>query len=210
MVRKLSIIAAMFLGLNLAGQAADKRVGTSSNTPFTRGTNLLSLKMGLGSDYYFNYGNRHQKYNDGRSPIMGVAYEHGITDLLGIGYLGLGGEAGFAHAKQYVNKYWASQGNIFHFGMTCNYHFDFHMITKEPVFEKIDLYAGLGLFIRHEIRRITEDTNANYDGEIDYSRTDPIVNGCIGGRYFFTDNISAMVQLGTSLAFAETGLTFKF
>lgn len=209
MVRKLSIIAAMLLGLGLAGHAADTRVGTSSNTPFVKGTSILSIKMGAGSDYYFNFKRKNDHYNNGRSPVVALAYEYGISELAGIGYISLGAEGGLAHAKHYKSKDWASEANIYHIGMTCNYHFDFNMITKEPVFEKLDLYAGLGMFLRVEDRTATESTAHHFDGVIQYTRQDALVNGCIGARYFFTDKVAAMLQLGTSLAGIEAGVTFK-
>ncbi len=209
MKRRISIISAILLGLGLVAHAAESRVGTDSNSPFKKGTGLLSVKIGSGTEYYFDYGRKSHQYDAGRSPVLALAYEGGVSDLLGIGYIGLGVEGGYAHAKHYHNHFWASEADIYHVGMVGNYHFDFHMLTKEPVFEKIDLYAGLGFFFRYENRYATEGTNKDFEGVIQYNRSDYIFNGCIGGRYFFNDRISAMLQLGSSLTHADMGVTFK-
>ncbi len=209
MIQRLSIVVGLFFSLTLAGLAQEKTAGSDSNSPFKQGTSLLSLKMGVGTNYYFNEGRKYHKYDEGRTPVFALAYENAVSDLMGIGYIGLGVEGGYSHARQYDNKYWASEADIYHFGMIGNYHFDFHMITKEPFFEKVDLYAGLGLFFRFENRYATEDTNKDFEGVIQYKDNGYIFNVCLGGRYFFTDKISAMFQLGSGLTHADMGLTFK-
>lgn len=209
MIKKFLLTMSIIAGFATISLSAEEVAVANSNSPFIKETSLLSLKIGVGTDYYFNYSRKFHHYNNGHSPVFALAYEKGISDLLGIGYIGLGVEGGYAHGKQFSNRFWASEADIYHLGVITNYHFDFHTITQEPVFEKIDLYAGLGFFFRYENRYATEDTNKDFEGEIQYTHSGYIFNACIGGRYFFNDRVSAMLQIGSTLTHADFGVTFK-
>ena len=104
--------AVFVLGVLLSSAA----VQTSHAQVMKKGANILDVGLGLGYAL---------------SPF--VTYEVGVTDKLGIGYIGVGGSASMA--------FW-SGGTAFSIGPEANYHFDFGSFPPK----NLDLYAGLGIY----------------------------------------------------------------
>lgn len=210
-MKRIAFLVALFITAGTISFAqSDSKAGTSSSTPFQKGSNLLSLSMGVGHNSYFHKTRKYQEYNNGRLPIFALTYENGISERAGIGFISLGGELGYTHGKQYDNRFWASEADIYHFGIRSNYHFDWHMLTKEPIFEKLDIYAGLGFFFRFENRYATEDTNDNFDPEIQYTSTEYVFDAVLGARYFIAPHGAIMLQFGSGVSAFSLGGSLMF
>jgi|GEM_PF-3216461 len=183
----------------------------ASGTPFEQNTNTLTLKTGFFAKGYFDKVTGGWHDYDFRSPVVALKYENGISPLLGIGYLSLGGEFGYAYAR---DKYGdtdrlESVADIYHFGIRSNYHFDLYTVTREPIFEKLDVYAGIGMFARIENRCATEESTSNLD-DIQYVKTRGIVDVCVGSQYYVNDNIAVVTEFGLGIAHINLGATYRF
>ncbi|GAB4026321.1 hypothetical protein [Spirosoma koreense] len=84
----------------------------------------------------------------------------------------------------------------FDIGARGSYHFNELLKLAN---DKVDLYAGLGISY----------FSFSYGGAFDNYGT-VYVPIHLGGRYFFSDNVGAFAELGSSLATLKLGVTFKF
>ncbi len=173
---------------------------------FANKDNVITL--GFGVDPYYRNGYNHgwgngYKYT-GVGPIM-LTYERGITELLGIGRLGVGGSIGqsFYTSKWYSGIYESTErtSRTAVFGR-CAYHFDFGI-------DKMDVYAGVGagVYVYNETYK-TENPNDNYKSS----------RGNVGGghyifggiRYYFTDAFGVYAEVGHGITAINGGFAFKF
>jgi hypothetical protein len=124
---------------------------------------------------------------------LGASFEVGITDAISVG-----GQADYASGN-----YGSGLGfTAFYVGARGAYHLGELLKVNS---DKVDLYGGLGLGYR------SFSWKDGYNG-IGYSYGNGLdFNYFIGGRYFFSDNIGAVVELGYSgVSNARAGITFKF
>ena len=124
---------------------------------------------------------------------LGASFEVGITDAISVG----------AQADYASGNYGSGLGfTAFYIGARGAYHLGELLKVNS---DKVDLYAGLGLGFR------SFSWKDGYNG-VGYSYGSGLnVNYFVGGRYFFSDSIGAVVELGYSgLSNARAGLTFKF
>ena len=175
---------------------------------FEKGGNYITLGFGLDP-----YG-RANKYSAGINnkytalgPII-LAYERGITDVLGIGRIGVGGAVGqsFYTSKSYTND------NLYEYKSTryrtsiafrAAYHFEFGV-------EKMDVYAGIG----GAVHIITDSYTTNNPNDPNYAYKRGSVSGgpsVFGGiRYYFTNNFGVYAEAGYDISAVNGGLVFKF
>jgi hypothetical protein len=83
--------------------------------------------------------------------------------------------------------------NQFVFGPRGYLHYSF--------IDKLDTYTGLMLGL---------DYISWGRGSSDYTHTDFAWGWFIGGRYYFTDNLAAMLELGYSATYVNIGVAYKF
>ncbi|PWK27838.1 hypothetical protein LV89_01245 [Arcicella aurantiaca] len=124
---------------------------------------------------------------------LGASFEVGITDAISVG-----GQADYASGN-----YGSGLGfTAFYIGARGAYHLGEVLKINS---DKVDLYAGLGLGYRSfSWKDGYNGTGYSYGNGLDF-------NYFIGGRYFFSDNIGAVLELGYSgVSNARAGLTFKF
>lgn len=124
---------------------------------------------------------------------LGASFEVGITDAISVG-----GQADYASGN-----YGAGLGfTAFYIGARGAYHLGEILKINS---DKVDVYGGLGLGYR------SFSWKDGYNG-VGYSYGNGLdFNYFIGGRYFFSDNIGAVLELGYSgVSNARAGLTFKF
>lgn len=176
---------------------------------FEKGSNFITLGFGLdpyGRTNKISNGYGHK--NTAFGPII-LAYEHGITDLLGIGRIGVGGAVGqsFYTSKSFENK----MGSIYEYKSNRSrtsltfraaYHFDFGV-------DKMDVYAGIGGALH-----VYSDTEKYDEPGLLYDRKSVSVGGgpsIFGGiRYLFTPNFGVYAEAGYGLSALNGGLVFKF
>lgn len=189
------------LGIVIIGALLTFNVGAQS---FQNRTNVITL--GLGLDPYYKHVNvvapNYRKSAVG--PIM-LTYERGITELLGIGRIGVGGGLGqsFYTTKWLDNNYdnydRTSRTAIF---ARAAYHFDFGI-------EKLDVYAGVGggVYIDNTTR-VRENGFVASKATTTSPKGGPDVFG--GVRYYFTDAFGVYGEVGYGISAISGGLAFKF
>lgn len=175
---------------------------------FENGGNYITL--GFGVDPYGRSGVPGAGYgyrNAGVGPIM-LTYERGITELLGIGRIGVGGGvAQTFYTTKYTTAYWAagiheekhtrSRTSLV---VRAAYHFDFGI-------DKMDVYAGVGGAIH-----VFSDKNTSSYAPNNY-RSTSIGGGhyVFGGiRYYFTDNFGVYAEAGHGISAVNGGVVFAF
>lgn len=173
------------------------------------GTNVLSLGVGLGSSIGYT--------NSSQSPALSIQFEHGITEL-GSGVVSIGGYVGLKTYKYewsgtgyhfpegYYNYTYTQKWNYTIIGLRGAYHF-----TGLDV-DKVDLYGGVMLSYNILSYKYS-DTDPYYsDSYYNYGTYGSAAGFSIygGGRYFFTDNIGAFLELGYGISYLNLGLSFKF
>ncbi len=174
-----------------------------SENAFQKGTNMVNLGIGLGNVYWgAGYG------SSGLPFSLNASYEHGITDKLGIGYIGVGAEVGYASSKYSIDgtEAWKSTGILI--AARGSYHF----AIPGELGKKLDPYAGalLGYVI----------TNYSYDygygGTLGYGgptgKAGGIAAGVFAGaHYLFVPHVAVFGELGyTSFSILTLGISFKF
>jgi hypothetical protein len=123
-------------------------------------------------------------------PIQ-VSYEKAITDNIGVG-----GLVGFATKSTDLVGYKYRYTYLL-FGARANYHYQF--------IEKLDTYAGLTLGYNVASFKITP----SYPGSTATAGGGIFLAGQIGGRYYFTENLAASLELGYGIGYANIGIAYK-
>ena len=159
---------------------------------FEKGTMVLNMGVGIGSSVYSD------AYYQVIFPPVSASLEFGVAEhILEKGVIGVAGYFGFFSYKyEYSHSGWEASNFII--GARGNFHY--------PFVEKLDTYTGflLGCGIVSTENFGTE--------EIDYNKPSTGVQWAwyIGGRYFFTENIAAMIELGYGVTYVNFGVSWKF
>lgn len=162
--------------------------------PVEKGNKILNLGIGLGSTLYTG------SYYKSTMPPVSASLEYIIKDDLfnDKGAIGLGGYAGFAGFK-YDYLGWGYKYTNIIIGPRGYLHYNF--------LDKLDTYTGL--LIGYNIVKATEfgtSTGWSYNA----SSSGLIWSWFAGGRYFFTDNLAGMLELGYGIAYLNIGIALKF
>jgi len=191
------------LGIVFIGALLTFNVGAQA---FQNKTNVITLGAGF-DPYYSHYASYGYNYKKSAVGPFILAYERGITELLGIGRIGVGGSVGqsFYTSRSFDNNNYeyidrTSRTAIF---VRAAYHFDFGI-------DKLDVYAGVGggAYVRSETHK---SSNPNY---VFVSKKGGVVDGgptAFGGvRYYFTDAFGVYGEVGYGMTAISGGLAFKF
>lgn len=167
---------------------------------FQKGTNVVSAGIGLGSSI-LSYSGTSQ------TPAISLQYERGVWDVGGPGVISLGGYAGFKGYK-YSGKYgsynFEQKWNYTVIGVRSAYHYNGLKA------DKVDLYGGV--MLSYNILKYSYTDNSGqgvYSGAGSYGSAAGF-SIYIGGRYFFTDNLAAFMELGYGVAYLNLGVALKF
>ncbi len=175
---------------------------------FQNGGNYITL--GFGVDPYGKSGATSAGYgykHAGIGPIM-LTYERGITELLGIGRIGVGGGVAqtFYSSKYttagwggvYEEKYTRSRTSLV---FRAAYHFDFGV-------DKMDVYAGLGGAMHfYNDKRTSTNPNINYATKTEIGGGHYVFGGI---RYYFTDAFGVYAEAGHGISALNGGVVFAF
>jgi hypothetical protein len=136
-------------------------------------------------------------------PSINVSYEFLPFEKLGIGYIGLGGYAGYKHSNYDYGTY-EYKYNHWIFGVRGAYHFDFYDMNGIDFFNQFDVYAGVfaGFMIDND------DWNDDLS-DPDYGlsfRNDLFA----GARYNFIENIGVFTEVGYGINYFVFGIDFLF
>jgi hypothetical protein len=172
--------------------------------PFTKGINVLSGGIGLGSSLGgFT--------SSSQTPAFSAHYERAMWDAPGPGMVSLGGYIGFKSFK-YSNQYAVLTSRF-----TYNQKWSYTVVGVRSAYhynglksDEFDVYSGL--MLSYNILNYTyEDSNPSgvrfdntgYGSGMGFS-------WYAGGRYFFARNIAAFTELGFGVAYLTIGLAFTF
>ena len=188
-MKKITItLFAAFLALSLSAQ---------DNT-FLKGDKVANIAVGFGGGYY-------SAYSSGlsRVPFLSAAVDVGILDdVLDVGSIGVGGYIGYSSAKWENNSFgYGWKETNFVIGPRATFHY--------PLVDKLDTYAGVLL----AYRGVSWKETGNWTGFPGYNGGSGGIyfSGFLGARYYFTQNIAALVEVGSGgLALGNIGLSFKF
>lgn len=161
----------------------------AQNTTFTEGDKVLNLGIGVGSTLYTGslYGSS--------IPALSASLEFNVVDELfdENSSIGVGGYLGYAGYN------YKGAGSDFGFS---NFILGGRGALHYQFIEQLDTYAGLML----GYRIVSYNSNQfNLPGSGGF-----ISAFYIGGRYYFTDNIAAMLELGYGIAYLNIGVAIKF
>ena len=163
---------------------------------FKSGDNVLSLGLGLGSSLGGGYAYSSQ------SPAISIQYEHGQWDVGGPGTISLGGYLGFK-SFSHTNSHFTEKWSYTVLGFRSAYHFNMLDVKN------FDLYAGA--MLSYNIVSYSFDSHEPFYDNFGGSYGSALgLSIYIGGRYYFSQNIGAFLELGYGISYATIGGSFKF
>jgi hypothetical protein len=121
-------------------------------------------------------------------PPLSASFEVGVVDkIIDKGVIGVGGYLGFSSYKYVSYKL-----SNFVIGPRGTFHY--------PFINNLDTYAGL--MIGYNLYHDNWDYGPNYGGIVS--------SWFLGGRYYFSNNLAAMLELGYGVAYLNIGVALKF
>jgi len=179
---------AAILAFNLSAQ---------ENEIFSKGDKVLNVGIGFGGGYYSGYSSGYSK-----TPFLSASFDVGVFDgFLDKATVGIGGYVGFSSAKweSGFNYGWKETNLVIGPRGTFNYQF----------IDKLDTYAGI-LLAYHNVNWKETGNWAGY-GTYDSNSSGVYFSGFVGARYYLTENIAGMLELGSGgLSLATIGVAVKF
>ena len=163
---------------------------------FSKGDKEISLSLGYGTPWVFRDG-----YRTGLLPV-GIAFDIAASESLGPGVLGLGAYmAATTYSEEIENIFWDDEygrkASFIGLALRTSYHYKFA--------DELDTYAFLHLGAGYE------DWNAYGNvPPISLLDLDPGVRFMfgigVGAKYYFSDNICALAEVGYATALFKLGV----
>jgi len=197
MKRTTTIFFAFLLLIFFQLTAVPLMAGNSSSDVepiFRQGDKVLNLGLGIGSTLY-----RGRYYSTAIPPIS-ASFEMGVMDdfIVENLSLGVGGYFGFASSRYR----WAGFGE--EWGWNYNYIIlGGRAAVHYPFVEKLDTYTGLML----GINIVSSTTVGTVTGSA--SSGGLVYSWYAGGRYYLSDKIAVMGELGYGIAYLTIGVALK-
>jgi hypothetical protein len=155
---------------------------------YKQGDNVVSAMFGLGSS--ISYGSAKTDV-----PPLSVAFDYGFNENISlggiVGYTASSESGSIPFFGSYEFKY-----SDFIIGARGAYHYD--LLHNEM----IDTYGGLVLGYDVASASATGFGTAASAGGL-------VIGGFIGGRYYFTPNLGAQLELGYGIAYFNIGIAYK-
>lgn len=186
---------------------AQEKPAAAQSPSFGVGDQALALGFGLGIRYGY-------PDNTAISPSTVVIYDVGLVEVAGPGTMSIGGIAGFktarfTHTDASGGRVFRARWNNYLIGARAAYHF-----ALGPGFERLDLYAGIMAGFRFQRFSRRESFGAPVSPylvqEFEQSQLRPIVGSFGGGRYNFTDQLGAWLEIGYDVSLIKAGLHVNF
>jgi hypothetical protein len=197
MKHKIITLCLITLCLNSIKSSAQE---TTSSHPFEKGTNVLSVGLGIGGSFgSYNYSSQ--------TPGISLQYEHGNWDVGGPGVISLGGYVGiksYTYKGVGYNYTWTYKWNYTVIGLRSAYHYN--GITSD----KADIYGGVMLSYN-----ILNFKYSSSDPAYDYLNNNVSYGSrvgftlYVGGRYFFSERVAGFAELGYGVSYLTLGAAFK-
>ena len=167
--------------------------GMSQNT-FNKGDKVVNLAIGLGNRLYS--GGSYSSV----TPAISGSYEYGIKDNLfdANSSLGVGAYLGYTGSKyNYGSGYGYKYSDII-IGARGALHYQF--------IDHLDTYAGLMLGYDIVSAKTFGTGAPNCNATASAFKFDIF----LGGRYYFTDKLAGLLELGSGIAYVNIGVAIKF
>jgi hypothetical protein len=162
---------------------------------FQKGTNIISAGVGLGSSI-LSYSGASQ------SPALSLQYERGVWDIGGPGVISLGGYAGYK-GYSFSGTDFSEKWHYTVLGVRSAYHYNGLNV------DKLDLYGGVMLSYNILSYSYTDNSGYSVSGNASYGSTAGL-SLYVGARYFFSDHIAVLAELGYGVAYLNVGIAAKF
>lgn len=160
---------------------------------FINGDKVVNIGIGLGSSLYTG------NYYTGTVPPISVSFEKGIKDnVLEKGVIGVGGYLGYSSYKYEYLDWGYKYSNII-FGARGTFHY--------PLVDKLDTYTGL--LLGYNLVTGKEFGDWGTGTPYNVSSGGMVWSWYVGGRYYFSDKIGAMVELGYGISYLTLGISLK-
>jgi len=170
-------------------------VFTARAQEFQKGTNIISAGVGLGSSI-LSYSGTSQ------TPALSLQYERGVWDIGGPGVISLGGYVGYKGYSYSATDY-SEKWHYTVLGVRSAYHYNGLNV------DKLDLYGGVMLSYNILSYSYSDNLGYNVSGNGSYGSTVGL-SLYVGARYFFTDNLAVLAELGYGVAYLNVGIAAKF
>lgn len=201
-MKRLFLLSVMFFFLTFLVKA--------QNTTFVKGDKVLNLGIGFGSTLYSG-----SSYTN-KIPPVSASFEVNVKDELfdENSSLGVGGYFGYTGAKWDFMDYGWSYNSII-IGPRGSLHYQF--------VEKLDTYTGLMIGYNVVTSKshgtagvaastVNSDFATSKSGTIGTTSTvgsGIVFSWLLGGRYYFNDNLAAMLELGYGVSYINIGIALK-
>jgi len=144
-----------------------------------------------------------------QSPAITLRYEYGLSDKIGIGYIGVGGLLSIA-GGEYTNTYFSSNPSVDFsqtlIGPRAAYHFDMVELTNNKEWSNIDVYSGAFVGLKFESAKYE---NPNTGKRIKDRKTKLATDIFAGIRYGFTQNIGVFAEIGFGVSYFSVGASWR-
>jgi len=189
------------------GQASTQ---SSDDVAFGKGTNVISIGVGVGGEYTY-YGGGYTS-----TPNLVLSYDNGTFGNVGPGTISLG--ALFSY-KGISNDY-----TDFHSGYDYNQNWSYYVLgvrsayhLNVPAAPRFDPYIGIMLayydISYHETSNdpyYNDPGNPHYNYYVDNYNSYMAFSLYIGARYYLTNRVGLWLELGYGYSNAALGVSFKF
>jgi hypothetical protein len=166
----------------------------AQQSTFEKGNKVVNLGLGLGSTLYTG------TYYKMGIPPLSASFEVGVKDgVIDKGSIGVGGYLGFSSHKWEYNSSWGWKYSNFILGVRGNFHY--------PLMDKLDTYTGL--MIGYNIATSKEYGTPVYGYNYSASSGGLAYSWFVGGRYYFTDKLAGMLELGYGITYLNIGIALK-
>ena len=165
---------------------------------FDKGDVTISAGLGLGSTYY-----AHSVYTKTTVPPLFISGDYCLLEDLGPGNLGVGAYLGYSAYKYHYDYDVFDYGwkySVLMIGARGTYHFT-------DLVDNLDLYGGVLMGAKIVTSKAFGDHTVVTKTA---SGSGFAFSIFAGARYFFTDNIGVMGELGYGIAWLSIGATVRF
>ena len=154
---------------------------------------VVNLGLGIGSTFYTG------RYYKSSVPPLSVSFEKGIKDeVLEKGVIGVGGYLGYSAYKYQVLE-WGWKYTTIILGARGSFHY--------PLVDNIDTYTGIligyQIVSSKEFGTFTSGLNNSAAG----SRV--IWSWYAGGRYYFSEKMAVMAEIGYGITYLNLGVALN-
>ncbi len=168
-------------------------VATIAQNTFNQGDKVINLGIGFGSTLYTG------SYYTNKTPPISGAFEIGIKDNLfdDKSSIGIGGYLGYTGAKWEQSGYGWKYSNII-LGARGALHYQ--------LIDNLDTYTGL--MVGYNMVSSSAIGSGAYGGSTALG-SGLRASWFLGGRYYFTEKVAGLLELGYGVSYLNLGIAFK-